>query len=98
MEFDTARGVGYYTREDFNTRRTLMESIEAKWNAHGYKMPRLIFWNVEVRQDNIPMEMKDGISFVSGMSPSIFNQIMTGKTAYDLMMEVLDGARYERIS
>jgi hypothetical protein len=60
-------------------------------------MPKLIFWNVEARQDNIPMEMKDGISFVSGMSPSIFNQIMTGKTAYDLMMEVLDGARYEHI-
>ena len=97
MEFDSARGVGYYSREDSNARRTLMESIEAKWNAHGYRMPKLIFWNVEARQDNIPMEMKDGISFVSGMSPSIFNQIMTGKTAYDLMMEVLDGARYERI-
>lgn len=98
MEFDQARGMGYYAREDSNARRTLMESIEAKWNAHGYRMPKLIFWNVEARQDNIPMEMKDGISFVSGMSPSIFNQIMTGKTAYDLMMEVLNGVRYERIS
>lgn len=97
MEFDHARGMGYYTREDSNTRRTLMEGIEAKWNVHGYRMPKLIFWNVEARQDNIPMEMKDGISFVSGMSPSIFNQIMTGKTAYDLMMEVLDAPRYERI-
>ena len=99
MEFDTARGVGYYTRgyDNNDSHRTLMESIEAKWNAHGYRMPKLIFWDVEARQDNIPMEMKNGISFVSGMSPSIFNQIMTGKTAYDLMMEVLDGARYERI-
>ena len=44
------------------------------------------------------MTVKDGISFVSGMSPTIFTQIMTGKTAYDLMYEVLDSSRYEVIS
>jgi hypothetical protein len=99
MEFDQARGARSYwgyTNSSKDT-RTLMEDIEAKWNRAGYKMPSLIFWNVDARNNNIPMEMKDGVSFVSGMSPSIFQQIMSGKTAIDLMMEVLNGKRYEVI-
>lgn len=95
MEFDRARGHSFYG-SNFNEGAccTLMENIEKKWNAHGYKMPHLIYWNVDARQDNIPMKVKAGVSFVSGMSPSIFQQIMTGKTAYDLMYEVLDSERY----
>ena len=73
---------------------TLMEKIEKEWNAYGYKMPNLIFWNVDARQNNIPMTVKDGISFVSGMSPTIFETILSGKTGYDLMMEKLDSERY----
>jgi hypothetical protein len=37
------------------------------------------------------------VSYVSGMSPSIFETIMSGKTGYDLMMEKLNTARYEVI-
>ena len=93
MEFDQARGRYGYGSEHF----TLMENIERKWNAAGYKIPNLIFWNIEARNNNMPMKVKDGITFVSGMSPTIFTQIMTGKTAYDLMYEVLDQERYSCI-
>lgn len=94
MEFDQARG-HWGTRE--NEHLTLMEGIERKWNAAGYKMPNLIFWNVDARQNNIPMTVKNGISFVSGMSHTIFQQIISGKTAYDLMYEVLNSERYSMI-
>ena len=96
MEFDNARNGYSFCNRSFNEDacRTLMENIEKKWNAYGYKMPHLIYWNVDARQDNIPMKVKGGVSFVSGMSPSIFQQIMSGKTAYDLMYEVLDSERY----
>ena len=90
QEFDSARG--YYGRGADT--RTLMENIERKWLAHGYQIPNLVFWNVACRHDNIPMTVKDGVSFVSGFSPSIFQQIMSGKTAFDLMYEVLDNERY----
>lgn len=93
MEFDQARGRYGYGSEHF----TLMENIERKWNAAGYKIPNLIFWNIEARKNNMPMKVKDGITFVSGMSQTIFTQIMTGKTAYDLMYEVLDQERYSCI-
>lgn len=93
MEFDAGRG--YYER---NSNSTLMENIERKWNAAGYKMPNLIYWNIQARQNNVPMKVKDGISFVSGMSPTIFTQIMTDKTAFDLMYDVLDQDRYSCIN
>ena len=88
MEFDSQRG--YYGRRD----NTLMENIAAKWAQAGYQMPHLVYWNVDARHDNIPMSVKDGVTLVSGFSPVIFEQIMKGKTAYDLMFDKLDSERY----
>ena len=90
MEFD--QGTAYMNR---NNAKTLMENIREKWARHGYRMPHLIYWNVDARQNNIPEDMGCGlVSYVSGMSPSIFEQILSGKTGYDLMMEKLDSERY----
>ena len=98
MEFNSATGCGWYSRRNdgFNTENaeTLLEGIAKKWAAHGYEMPHLIFWNVDARQNNIPMLGNGRISFVSGMSPTIFETIMSGKTGYDLMMEKLNSDRY----
>ena len=98
MEFNSATGCGWYGRNnnEFNTdnAETLLESIAKKWAAHGYEMPHLIFWNVDARQNNIPMIGNGHISYVSGMSPTIFETIMSGKTGYDLMMEKLNTERY----
>ncbi len=88
MEFDAQRG--YYGSRN----GTLMENIERKWNQAGYKMPNLVYWNVQARQNNIPMTVKDGVSYVSGFSPVIFEQVMKGKTAFDLMLDKLDSERY----
>lgn len=84
---------GYgYGRSSVND--TLFEAMAKKWRAHGYDMPHLIFWNVQARQNNIPMIGNGNVSYVSGMSPSIFETIMSGKTGYDLMMEKLNTERY----
>lgn len=90
MEFDAAR-------QWKGNSGTLMEHIADKWRTWGLKMPNLIFWNVQARQNNIPMTVKDGITFVSGFSPVLFEQIMKGKTAIDLMLDVLDGEMYARV-
>lgn len=104
MEFDRARGYGrtydWATRTykaNNATPETLMEGIARKWRECGYQMPHLIFWNVDARQNNIPMLGNGPISYVSGFSPSIFQTIMTGKTGLDLMFEKLDSPRYECI-
>lgn len=100
MQFDSARGLyGYGYSGMNNSTLTLMEGIERKWNRAGYKMPHLIFWNVNAASGggNIPMKDKDGITYVSGASPAIFTSIMTGKTGQDLMYEALLAPRYEPI-
>ena len=72
-----------------------MENIEHKWNTAGYEMPSLVYWNVQARGDaNFPMQVKDGISYVSGFSPTLFEQIMKGVTAERLMYDKLNEERY----
>ena len=88
MEFDFQRN--YYG----NRNNTLMENIAYKWDMAGYKMPNLVYWNVQARHNNIPMRVENGVTLVSGMSPVIFEQIMKGKTGYDLMMDKLNEERY----
>ena len=75
---------------------TELERIAQKWADNGYQMPNLIFWNVDARQNNIPA-LGERISYVSGMSPSIYQTIATGKTGYDLMMDKLNSARYNAV-
>ena len=101
MEFDACVTSGARSRDRWGSYRmldkddmTLFEAMTEKWARAGYKMPHLIFWNVQARQNNIPMIDHGAVSYVSGMSPSIFETIMTGKTGYDLMMEKLNTERY----
>ncbi len=84
--------VSYYGGSAVND--TLFEKIAKKYASYGYKMPKLVFWNVDARQNNIPMRDDGNVSYVSGFSPSIFETIMSGKTGYMLMMEKLDSPRY----
>jgi hypothetical protein len=94
MEFDDAAR-GWYRSDNINT---LMENIRVKWANFGYRLPHLIYWNVQARQNNVPENIGCGlVSYVSGMSPSIFETILSGKTGYDLMMEKLNSPRYEVI-
>lgn len=95
MEFDSARRSDW--RMATTSKETLMEGIARKWAAAGYTMPHLVYWNVDARQNNIPMLGNGPISFVSGFSPSIFETIMSGKTGYELMKEKLDSERYSII-
>lgn len=104
MEFDQGTRIGYrgygygYNSNSYTAAAdTLMESIAKRWEQMGYEMPHLIYWNVNARQNNIPMLGNGRISYVSGFSPSIFQTIVTGKTGFQLMMEVLDGDRYSVI-
>ena len=103
MEFDAGTYDMWNSRDYLHGRmtkanaETVMESIEHQWNRAGYEMPKLIYWNVNARQNNIPMLGNDYVSYVSGFSPSIFQSIITGKTGYDLMMECLNKERYAAI-
>ena len=104
MEFDDAVN-DYWNRNRISTaynknnvETILLEGIAQKWASYGYEMPHLVFWNVEARQNNIPMLGNGRISYVSGFSPSIFQTLLSGKTGYELMMEALNADRYDAVA
>lgn len=76
---------------------TEMEKIRKKWKAYGYKLPNLVYWNVCAR-NNLILDKGEGISFVSGCSPVIFESVITGKTGWDLCLTKLLSKRYEQIT
>ena len=104
MEFDGCATMGsastdryaYGKRITPGNRDTLFEAIKKKWAAHGYKLPRVIFWNLNARQENIPA-IGEGFSFVSGFSMNMVEQILSGKDGIDLMLEKLNSNRYSVI-
>lgn len=77
---------------------TLFNTMKKAFNDAGYKLPRLVFWNVNARNSQYPVTMTDlGVQLVSGASPSIYEQIVKGLSAYDLMIETLNQPRYNAI-
>ena len=104
MEFNRCMTCGTATRDrwgDYNQVRvsnpdTLFETIAKKWAAHGYELPRVIFWNLDARQENIPA-LGGRFSYVSGFSMNMVECILSGKDGYDLMMEKLNTERYKAI-
>jgi hypothetical protein len=90
-------GYSYSSRKIGSNKETLFESMKRKWAEHGYKMPRVTFWNVEARSNNIPMKDDGYVNYVSGMSAVLYEQILKGLTAWDLMMDKLDSERYASV-
>lgn len=100
QEFDSCACPGWcsrgnnFTSFNHNNAETLLEGITRKWAQYGYKMPHLVFWNVDCRENNIASLGNGPISYISGFSPSIFATILSGKTGEDLMYEKLNEERY----
>ena len=83
-----------------NSSMTNFENAKAKFERAGYKLPQLVFWNVNSFSRQQPVTMNDqGAILVSGMSPQIFSMLKEDKLdPYSFMMSVLSSARYERIA
>ncbi|MCR5522087.1 MAG: DUF2828 family protein [Clostridia bacterium] len=91
MEFDQC--VGGATISNF-------ERAKAKFNAHGYELPRIVFWNVASRHGHQPVRMDErGVALVSGCTPKLFDMVMNGEISpYKMMMEVVNSERYKIIA
>lgn len=77
---------------------TEMEVERARWEADGMEMPKLVYWNVEARGDANFLDDGPNVTYVSGCSPIIFQQVISGVTGYELMLKKLNSSRYEAIN
>ena len=76
---------------------TLIEAKTKEWMWAGYTAPRVIFWNLDARQSNIPA-IGPGFSYCSGFSMSALEGVLSGKDGVEMMRTVLEGERYAPIS
>ena len=76
------------------------DKMSAEYAAHGYKIPNIIFWNVNSRHDIFHADSKrKGVQLVSGQSASTFKNLVgsIGMTPIEMMMKVIGDARYAPI-
>ena len=101
MQIDRMTGSTWYgpsmKRWTQESAATEMELIRQKWAAAGIECPRLVYWNVDAR-DNTILDAGPNVSFVSGCSPVLYEQIVRGVTGYDLMLDKLMSERYAVIA
>ena len=91
MEIDCATGA--YRANANSHINTVMEYMRTQFQNAGLEMPRLVYWNVNARNNTV-LDSSPNVSYVSGFSPTLFQQIMTGKTGIDLMNDKLLSDRY----
>lgn len=91
MQFDQAKG--HNTITNYN-------SIKNTYTKAGYKLPQIVFWNVNGSSTDFPVTVADdGTCMISGASPSILKQIMESHefSSEGILMDVVRSDRYQPI-
>jgi hypothetical protein len=104
MEFDSAcnnRASSWYgnsVKSEWNP--TAQQMIRQMYQDAGYKMPAVIYWNIQSRGNNIPVSFNEtGTALVSGFSPAILKSLLMGEiiSPAQIMDLTLLSPRYEQI-
>jgi Domain of unknown function (DUF2828) len=105
MEFDacvttggSGKKSGYYSTGGSSVSVSAMEFIEKEYADAGYKVPQIVFWNLNGRAGNSPVTYnKVGAALVSGFSPSIVKSVLGGEemTPISIMLKTVMVERYD---
>lgn len=104
MEFDrcvttgSVKSTGHYSTSGTVVSVSAMEFIEKEYITAGYKVPQIVFWNLNGRAGNSPVTYnKVGAALVSGFSPSIVKSVLGGEemTPISIMLKTVMISRYD---
>lgn len=76
-----------------------LDVMRKRFAHYGYDLPKIVMWNVNARKDTVLSQSEDVI-FISGQSASSFKSLcqnLDGITAYELMVQTLNGKAYEKV-
>jgi hypothetical protein len=81
-----------------NPSNTAFDMIQRMYAEAGYKIPNVVFWNLRT-SSGIPVKITtQGTALVSGFSPSIMKNLLSGEMRPDrVMLKTLLDPRYERV-
>lgn len=84
---------------DNSRMKTDMELLRQEWENNGLKFPKLYYWNVDARQNNILDDSENpNVTFISGCSPIIFQSVIEGKSGLQIMLDkLLYSGRYDNV-
>lgn len=77
-----------------------IQMVRRKYEAAGYTMPRVVFWQLNARGDNSPVAFNEkGVALVSGFSPAIMRGILSARrfNPLDIVLETINSPRYQVI-
>lgn len=103
MEFDSCATTSHYgsTRGwgRAGIQKKLFSELADRYAEHGYKLPRLVFWNINSRTGTIPVKENDlGVALVSGYSPAIMKMVLSNQTdPFECLIEQLNSERYDAV-
>lgn len=94
MEFDNPSGWN-----SFDWSKTNFEVIKAKYQEAGYKMPNLVWWNVNSRNTQTPVTKDNkGNILLSGCSASMLPMALSGEfDPIEAMNRIINQERYSSI-
>lgn len=78
------------------------QMIQRKYADAGYKVPKVVFWNLNAAYGNVPVKFNaQGVALVSGFSPAIVKPLLSGNleafTPENVMLETIMKDRYKVI-
>ena len=79
-----------------DTSKAMFDAFVDKYAEHGYKLPRLVFWNVNSRTNTIPIQQNEsGVSLISGFSVNLVNMVLSNETdPYVALVKEITKERY----
>ena len=77
----------------------LMEEIAKEFAEYGYKLPKLVFWNVNSRNNVVPIQQNDnGVILISGFSKNLVEMVVSSEVdPYKALVKILNSDRYSVI-
>ena len=91
MEFDVCAEGG--------NSKSMFDAMKALYAKNGYKLPEIVFWNVNALTRNVPVTVNDtGCALVSGFTPKLFD-IVTGSDLepMNIMLKAVMNERYDPV-
>lgn len=85
MEFDTC------------TDGTAFNTLQSRFEAAGYELPKVVFWNLNARLGNVPVTQdQKNVALISGFSTNVLKSVLAAKnfTPVGVMLETIMSDRY----
>lgn len=82
---------------DACTDGTAFNTLQSRFEAAGYELPKVVFWNLNARLGNVPVTQdQKNVALISGFSTNVLKSVLAAKnfTPVGVMLETIMSDRY----